>query len=101
MKDLHIHKKYSDGTDENLKSSQTLTFLGKDSGFGEKNNSSYIEIENKLILIDCGFTVFQQVKEKFDFENYETINIIITHLHNDHAGSLSQLILYLWFIYHK
>ena len=49
MKDLHIHKKYSDGTDENLKSSQTLTFLGKDSGFGEKNNSSYIEIENKLI----------------------------------------------------
>ena len=51
VKDLHIHKKYSDGTDENLKSSQTLTFLGKDSGFGEKNNSSYIEIENKLILI--------------------------------------------------
>lgn len=101
MKDLHINTKYSDGTDENLKSLQTLTFLGKDSGFGEKNNSSYIEIENKLILIDCGFTVFQQVKNKFNFENYESIHIIITHLHNDHAGSLSQLILYLWFIYHK
>lgn len=95
MKDLHINTKYSDGTDENLKSLQTLTFLGKDSGFGEKNNSSYIEIENKLILIDCGFTVFQQVKNKFNFENYESIHIIITHLHNDHAGSLSQLILYL------
>ena len=101
MKDLHINTKYSDGTDENLKSLQTLTFLGKDSGFGEKNNSSYIEIENKLILIDCGFTVFQQVKNKYNFENYESIHIIITHLHNDHAGSLSQLILYLWFIYHK
>lgn len=78
-----------------------LNFLGRDSGFGEKNNSAYIEIENKLIIIDCGFTVFEQVKEKFDFNKYNNIEIIITHLHNDHAGSLSQVILYLWFIYNK
>lgn len=74
-----------------------LNFLGKDAGFGEKNNSAYVEIENKLLLIDCGFTVFNQVKNKFDFKKYDEINIIITHLHNDHAGSLGQLILYLWF----
>ena len=79
----------------------TLTFLGRDSGFGKKNNSAYYETENRFILIDCGFTVFQEIKEKFDFKKYEDINIIITHLHNDHAGSLSQLILYLWFIFHK
>ena len=79
----------------------TLTFLGRDSGFGAKNNSAYIELQNKLILIDCGFTVFHQVKEKFDFNKYEEIDIIITHLHNDHAGTLSQLILYLYFIYRK
>lgn len=79
----------------------TLTFLGKDSGFGEKNNSAYYEIEDKLILIDCGYTVFNELKRKFDFSKYNDINVIITHLHNDHAGSLSQLILFLWFIHHK
>lgn len=80
---------------------KTLTFLGKDSGFGEHNNSAYIEDNNKLIIIDCGFTVFEQLKNKFDFNKYSDIEIIITHLHNDHAGSLSQIILYLWFIYNK
>lgn len=78
-----------------------LKFLGTDSGFGEKNNSAYYETDNKLVLIDCGFTVFNIVKEKFDFNKYENIEIIITHLHNDHAGSLSQMILYLWFVFNK
>ena len=77
----------------------TLTFLGSDSGFGDNNNSAYIEQENKLIIIDCGITVFNTLKRKFDFTKYNDIEIIITHLHNDHAGSLSQLILYLWYIY--
>ena len=31
----------------------TLNFLGRDSGFGENNNSAYFEIDNKFILIDC------------------------------------------------
>ena len=80
---------------------ETLFFLGRDSGFGEKNNSAYFECKKELTLIDCGFTVFPQLKSKFNFEKFEIINVIITHLHNDHAGSLSQLILYLWFVYHK
>lgn len=79
----------------------TLTFIGRDSGFGNKNNSAYYESDDKLTLIDCGFTVFNEVIKKFDFLKYSTIEIIITHLHNDHAGSLSQLILYLWFVLKK
>ena len=79
----------------------TFTFIGRDSGFGEKNNSAYFEKENDLYLIDCGFTVFEDVIKRFDFNKYNNINIIITHLHNDHAGSLSQVVLYLWFIYNK
>ena len=31
----------------------TLKFLGRDSGFGKENNSAYIELENRFILIDC------------------------------------------------
>ena len=78
-----------------------LTFIGNDSGFGEKNNSAYFEKNNNLFLIDCGSTVFNEIKNKFDFKSFKNINIIITHLHNDHAGSLSQFILYMWFIFKK
>lgn len=78
-----------------------LSFLGKDSGFGEKNNSAYIDLGNKLIIIDCGFTVFPQIKNKFNLGKYCEIEVIITHLHNDHAGSLSQLILYAWYVFNK
>ena len=48
-----------------------------------------------------GFSIFNNLKNNFDFSKYNQIEIIITHLHNDHAGSLSQLILYIWFVYHK
>ena len=44
---------------------------------------------------------FQDIKHKFDLSKYDKINIIITHLHNDHAGSLSQVILLAWFAYNK
>ena len=81
--------------------SSILKFLGSDSGFGINNNSAYIEEKGKLTIIDCGFTVFTQIKKKFDLNKYKEINVIITHLHNDHAGSLSQLILYSYFIFNK
>jgi len=78
-----------------------LKFLGNNSGFGDKNNSAYIEKDDRFILIDCGFTVFNEIKNKFDFSKYLEIDIVITHLHNDHAGSLSQVILYLWYVFNK
>lgn len=82
-------------------SNPTLTFLGSDAGFGDNNNSAYMEQDKKLIIIDCGITIFNNIKHKFDFNKYEEISIIITHLHNDHAGSLSQLILYLFYTCNK
>ena len=50
---------------------KTLMFLGSDSGFGKKNNSAYIEKEKEITIIDCGFTVFQELQKKFDFNKYE------------------------------
>lgn len=79
----------------------TLNFLGSDSGFGEKNNSAYVELGNDLWLIDCGYTVFNELRSTLNLEKYESINVIITHLHNDHAGSLCQLILYSFFVLKK
>ena len=78
-----------------------LNFFGSDAGFGEKNNSAYYEKDNEIYIIDCGFTVFQEIRKNIDFSKYKKINIIITHLHNDHAGSLSQVILLAWFAYNK
>lgn len=78
-----------------------LTFLGSDSGFGEKNNSAYVEIGNELLLIDCGYTVFDEARKRLNLKKYDKVNIIITHLHNDHAGSLSQFILYSFFVFGK
>lgn len=80
---------------------KSLKFIGRNSGFVKTNTSAYYEENNEFILIDCGFTVFKRLKESIDFSKYEKINIIITHLHNDHSGSLSQFILYLWFEYGK
>ncbi|MBR3324651.1 MAG: MBL fold metallo-hydrolase [Clostridia bacterium] len=76
---------------------KTLTFLGSDAGYGEENNSAFIEHNGKLTIIDCGYTVFNKVKKIFDFSRFNYIEVIVTHLHNDHAGSLSQLILYAYF----
>ncbi len=36
----------------------TLNFLGRDSGFGNNNNSCYLELNNKFILIDCRIYYF-------------------------------------------
>ncbi len=41
----------------------TLTFLGRDAGFGDNNNSAYIEIGNKFILIDCRIYCIWKIKE--------------------------------------
>ena len=50
----------------------TLTFLGRDSGFGRENNSVYVEIDDKLVIIDCGFTVFEKLKEKLGIDVGQT-----------------------------
>ena len=72
-----------------------LKFLGRGSGFSKSNNSAYIEYAGSLILIDCGVTVFNEVRKNLDLSKYNSIYVIITHLHSDHAGSLGQLIMYL------
>lgn len=77
---------------------RAITFLGKDSGFGRKNTSAYAFVNNRLLLIDCGFTVFSQLMEQNLLNNVDGVDVIITHLHPDHCGSLTQVILYSYFI---
>lgn len=78
-----------------------LKFLGRGSGFSIENTSAFYEFDTSLLLIDCGYTVFNKCREKLDFSKYDNIYIAITHLHPDHAGSLGQLILYLGYALSK
>ena len=84
---------------------KSLRFLGIDSGFGLNNNSAYVVQNNNLLLIDCGGTVFSKLlmmDQNNDFlRAKDKIEIIITHLHDDHVGSLSTLILYCRYVLNK
>lgn len=78
-----------------------LKFLGRGAGFSPENTSAYEEFDNSLLLVDCGYTVFNHVINKIDLKKYDNIYIAITHLHPDHSGSLGQLIFYLGYVVAK
>lgn len=82
---------------------QTLNFLGRGSAFNteEGNTSAYIKHGDKLLLIDCGESIFERIKRKRLLESSKEITILITHLHSDHVGSLSSLIFYCYYMLNK
>lgn len=77
---------------------KAITFLGKDSGFGKKNTSAYAMIGKRLLLIDCGYTVMTELQDRELLKDISGIDVIITHMHCDHVGSISQLALYSYFV---
>ncbi len=84
---------------------KSLTFIGTDTGFGINNNAAYVIRDNKLLLIDCGGTVFSELfrmeqNTKF-LSTRDEIEVVITHMHDDHTGSLSTLIYYCVYVLKK
>ena len=82
---------------------QTLKFIGIGSAFNSKlgNTSAYIKDNDNLLLIDCGEDVFEKILEMNLLDNVNKVNILITHFHSDHVGSLSSLIFYCTLILKK
>lgn len=80
-----------------------INFIGTGSAFNTElgNNSAYIKKGKELILIDCGGTVFHRVKELNLLDGIDNLNIIITHTHPDHVGSLGEVIFYMYYIEKK
>lgn len=77
-----------------------LKSLGFGSAFNsqEYGNNSWYFIENdKVFMIDCGSTVFNTFREK-GLDNYKEVNVIITHMHTDHIGSLGTLIEWMYYV---
>lgn len=74
-----------------------IKFLGTGGAFEPAygNSAAVVEFQKENLLIDAGFTVYPKLIElnlwhKLDY-------ILLTHLHNDHCGSLANLLLHCFF----
>lgn len=73
-----------------------LRFIGTGGAFSTNrmNNAAYYKFNNIMILFDCGETVFHQMINLNILNDIKHINIVITHFHSDHVGSLGSLVFY-------
>jgi len=71
-----------------------IKFLGTGGAFDfEKGNASaVVQLKDKKILIDCGFSTLGELVEKNVAKDIDYI--LLTHLHGDHVGSLPTLLPY-------
>ncbi|MEJ8803252.1 MBL fold metallo-hydrolase [Pontibacter sp. H249] len=71
-----------------------IKFLGTGGAFDTDylNSAALLDFRGIHLLIDCGFTVFPALVKKSLITKVD--HIILTHLHNDHCGSLANLLLY-------
>jgi len=80
-----------------------LKFLGRGASLNPKegNNSAYFIENNQIFLIDCGENIFERLIEKNLLKHIEAINVMVTHTHSDHIGSLGSLITYSFYTLQK
>ncbi|QMU27305.1 MBL fold metallo-hydrolase [Adhaeribacter radiodurans] len=70
-----------------------IKFLGTGGAFEPTygNSAAILEINQQNILIDAGFTIYPKLVQ-LDF--WKIDYILLTHLHNDHCGSLANILLH-------
>lgn len=76
-----------------------LKFLGNGSGFTDKHTNAFYEYDGKLILIDLSMLNIQKALKVQ--ENYSDVNVIVTHMHDDHVSGIGLFAQYLFYCYHK
>jgi ribonuclease BN (tRNA processing enzyme) len=71
-----------------------VKFIGTGGAFDihYTNSSAIVYLNNKKYLIDCGYSVFSKLVQ-LNLAN-EIDAVLITHLHDDHVGSLGTLAFY-------
>lgn len=82
-----------------MKNHSILKFIGSGNAFNYKlgNNSAYYISGETIFIIDCGSTVFEKILENNLLVGIKNINVLITHMHSDHIGSLGDLVGYAFF----
>lgn len=71
-----------------------IKFLGTGGAFETQltNSSAIVTHNGQRLLVDCGHSVFPKL---INLDLAKTIGgVLVTHLHDDHVGSLSSLILF-------
>lgn len=72
-----------------------LTFLGTGGAFTDYrvnyHNNAIVETDEGPVLIDCGTTAVQSLKE-LGVKTWDVAGAVISHTHADHAGGLEQLV---------
>lgn len=80
-----------------------LKVIGSGGAFNPREGNSSFVISRagskRKYLVDCGSTVYAELK-KFDLVD-KIDYVCITHLHDDHIGSLSTFIFDRWFLHQK
>ncbi len=73
-----------------------IKFLGTGAAYYPPlgSTSAYFVAQKHLYLIDCGETVFSCLWSKDELKECEDVQVLITHLHADHIGSLGSFISY-------
>ncbi|MFB9863784.1 MBL fold metallo-hydrolase [Rufibacter immobilis] len=71
-----------------------FTFLGTGGAFDVAygNSAALVEFKGHTLLLDCGFTVYPTLREHQLTRGIDYI--LLTHLHNDHTGSLANVLLH-------
>ncbi len=77
-----------------MEDSLSIRFIGTGGAFDTAygNSAAIVVLKEMRILVDCGHTVFPRLIQ-LDLA-YKIDALLITHLHDDHVGSLSTFILY-------
>ncbi|MDB5263711.1 MAG: fold metallo-hydrolase [Adhaeribacter sp.] len=71
-----------------------IKFIGTGGAFEPEyfNSAALLTFNNKTFLIDAGFTVYPRLMALGLF--FKIDYILLTHLHNDHCGSLANILLH-------
>ena len=78
-----------------------VTVIGTGSAFSPENTNTSFVVETKkgqTVLVDCGYNVFGTLKKDYPELLAKIDHVLITHLHDDHIGSLGTLVFYKYFV---
>lgn len=59
-------------------------------GTGSKGNCYLLESENEILIIECGVHI-KEIKKALNFDFSKVIGCVVTHSHDDHSKSMSDL----------
>lgn len=79
----------------------SIKFLGTGGAFETTfgNSSAIVQVHGQNLLVDCGHSVFPRLMALDLVSAVDAV--LVTHLHDDHVGSLSTLILYYTLVLQK